>query len=1626
MRKFYFAGLIMLVSGFSFAQQRSFPDQSVQDIVKHRNHQNELNATDPFGESSGEWIAPSGSPSPAVNLYGNAEGYSEYQIGATDYDLQSNKSLSNRIWFYNDGTIGAVWMMGFQPVTFPDRGTGYNYYDGTTWGPQPTARIESEKTGWPSYAAWGANGEINVAHTGLSQGLLISRRSAKGTGTWAISYLAGPDVNNDLVWPRIMTSGVNHEILHVIVPSGNATSYNGQTPALLYNRSNDGGQTWNILHQILPGTGSSYYTGINADEYSWAESRGNTIAFVVSEIWKDMFVMKSTDNGDTWQKLMVWEHPYPFFDFNTTLTTDTLWAPDNSADIAIDPSGKVHVVCGLTRVAHFEYGTTYSYFPFSDGIAYWNETIPPFTAPNQHDALDPIDVLIEDYNLIGWTQDVNNSGTIDFLSEIQTYRELGISTMPSISIDENNNVFLVYSSTTETYDNGTNNYKHIWARGSGDGGATWGNFRHLTDDLIHIFDECIYPVMSGNSNDKIHLIYNTDYEPGLALDDDHGYVENRMIYQQLDKSDLITFTPGISVFPYSESFESGFGAWQQSPDDDFDWTRKTGPTPTSGTGPQGAYEGAYYLFTESSTPNYPNKSAGLFANFDFSQLNQPVLTFWYHMYGSTMGSLKLQASTNGGNTWNDLWSLTGNQGDIWLQANVSLAAYGMQSNVKIRFLGTTGAGYWSDMAIDFVEVVGLLPPPVCTTPLNPPDGAQNVSVFTSLTWNPASNASGYLIYFGTDNPPTNIENGTDLGNSLFYEPPAMLGYAAQYYWKIVPYNGNGQATGCPVWVFTTEQDPNVPPLCTLPDYPPDGATDVSVGAELSWFAAQNTTGYLLYFGTDNPPTNIENGTDLGNALTYELTAMLQYNTQYFWKLVPYNTFGQATGCPVWEFSTMNNPNLPPSNLQAQVQNQNDVFLTWDEPYQPEWITWCDLNTVGAMQIGLTGGGTFQCASKWEPVDLTAYTGKYVTAVRLFWDISAPEAIFNIRVWSGADGNTLLLTQLLSGGIAGDWNEVTLANPVEITPGMTLWFGYEVTHSPGSFPAGTDAGPAVPGKGDMVRLSGGVWESLSGTYALDYNWGISAMISNGSDGKEPAYPLTMVEKVGPADGSLSAHHHEGFTAKPFSQPKALTGYNVYRNGVKINTSPVLDTQYLDQGLSAGNYDYWVTAVYTGGESGPGNTVSVSISGQFSLDVTAILEGPFNGTLMNQYLNSYGYIPLTQPYNQAPWYYNGSEQVTSIPNNQVVDWVLVELREAPGGPETATSATVIDRRACFILSDGAITGPDGSNAPLFTGLIITQNLYVTVWHRNHLGILSNYPLILNAGVYAYDFTDSQDKAYGGGLAQKQVNGHWVMASGDGNSDGSVNNADKLEVWVPQAGFSGYLGGDFTMNGYVDNADKIDSWTQNAGRTSQVPVAIVWSCGDPLPVTHTAGDVAPVNKTVNYGTVMTNLTGSDKCWITQNLGSDQQAISVTDNTEASAGWYWQFNRKQGYKHDGTTRTPNSPWITFINENADWQAANDPCSVLLGAGWRLPTYTEWYNADFNGSWGNQFDAYASVLKLHAAGNLYYGNGSLNYRGIYGYYWSSTQISSTVGWYLLFGSTYCDMTNDNKTLGFTGRCLRD
>lgn len=197
--------------------------------------------------------------------------------------------------------------------------------------------------------------------------------------------------------------------------------------------------------------------------------------------------------------------------------------------------------------------------------------------------------------------------------------------------------------------------------------------------------------------------------------------------------------------------------------------------------------------------------------------------------------------------------------------------------------------------------------------------------------------------------------------------------------------------------------------------------------------------------------------------------------------------------------------------------------------------------------------------------------------------------------------------------------------------------------------------------------------------------------------------------------------------------------------------------------------------------------------------------------------------------------------------------------------------------------------------------------------------------------------------------------------------------------------------------------------------------------LIITHNAGDVAPVDKTITYRTITTNIAGTGtKCWIIQNLGAANQANSNRDNTNDSAGWYWQFNNKQGYEgieYDASTPKP-ATWVITINENINWQSINDPCTIELGTGWRLPTSNELSNLAIK--WDNSDESYNSILKIHNAGYLHFQVGLMFARGNSGYYWSNTQYSNTYGNNLFFNSQESSIHEYYKTSGYSVRCIKD
>lgn len=179
------------------------------------------------------------------------------------------------------------------------------------------------------------------------------------------------------------------------------------------------------------------------------------------------------------------------------------------------------------------------------------------------------------------------------------------------------------------------------------------------------------------------------------------------------------------------------------------------------------------------------------------------------------------------------------------------------------------------------------------------------------------------------------------------------------------------------------------------------------------------------------------------------------------------------------------------------------------------------------------------------------------------------------------------------------------------------------------------------------------------------------------------------------------------------------------------------------------------------------------------IKVFLEGAYNTTTnaMNTNLRNQNLIPKNQPFNADPWFYNGTESValpSDIPSN-AVDWVLLELRQA------TDNNIVLARRACFLLSNGTIKDVDPNITAgakfAWTGMAKNTNYYIVVRARNHMAVMSSFPVFLS-NTAIYDFSIASQQARGENQ-QKLLDANSVgilddtygLYAGDFDSDGDI---------------------------------------------------------------------------------------------------------------------------------------------------------------------------------------------------------------------------------------------------------------
>jgi hypothetical protein len=366
-------------------------------------------------------------------------------------------------------------------------------------------------------------------------------RTTVGTGTWTedLSSLAN-DAQGGNLWGKTAVSGNTVHMISLTTPVAlNGDLYNGLDGEPLYYRSTDGGITWDKTNVELPDISSENYLGFTADAYQ-IDAHDNTVAIVVGDISTDLLLFKSTDNGETWVKTILMQHPFPFFDDNTITdvngdgVADSIEVSDGALAVLVDNNNMVHVCWGDMFIKNDIAGDgLFSYYPGLNSLIYWDETMSaPAAIPNLN-ALD-----------------LDGSGYLEFPDDgsggilIGSFGFRGLTSYPSFGVDANNNIYITYSAALEnSADQDGKALRHQYVAASTDDGQTWSDPMDVVSDE---FAEGIYGSLSRDIDENVHLIYQRDYCAGTSLsgsppgstDPCNVGEQNDIVYIEMPVSDL--------------------------------------------------------------------------------------------------------------------------------------------------------------------------------------------------------------------------------------------------------------------------------------------------------------------------------------------------------------------------------------------------------------------------------------------------------------------------------------------------------------------------------------------------------------------------------------------------------------------------------------------------------------------------------------------------------------------------------------------------------------------------------------------------------------------------------------------------------------------------------------------------------------------------------------------------------------------------------------------------------------------------------------------------------------------------------------------------------------------------------
>ncbi len=552
--------LSLFVSFTAFAQSAKV---SLKEEIKNQAHMNV-----PVIAPSLE-ITSSTSVPPADNIIARSSDFA----GQSFYDLQTNATMPNRVAYMGDGDVFTSWTFSSTDPAAgaPERGSAIRQADGYVWtDAEPNARVEDQRCGWPATNVTAGGKVVNTSHTSGPPYLInVATRDVDG-GDWT-SKTIPTNTPFGALWPRSAVGGDDGNTVHAIAistPSNAAFGgavYEGVDGHVLYYRSQDQGETWDVIDFIIPGLDSTKYASHDLDQYS-ISANGNTVAVALYSTWNDLKMFKSTDNGDTWETSTIIDFPLKKYAIDEGYSIDQLpedpnrpvddslaiFTNDGTGEVVVDDLGNVHLTFSETYVSDQDLtDASWSFYPGYDGVYYWNESMGD-----------------NSYLYVAGAQDMDGDSILG-VDNLVNYGGSSVSTHPEFAYDDEGNYYITYASYNELFMSDTQlGVRHIFLTSSNDGGMTWSEEpRNIVEedenmqDFAAINYEFFYPALANKADNYVHLLVQIDDYPGSYVqslgggptDDisgDFNYLYYANIQADLENSNNdIDISSNVNVFP---------------------------------------------------------------------------------------------------------------------------------------------------------------------------------------------------------------------------------------------------------------------------------------------------------------------------------------------------------------------------------------------------------------------------------------------------------------------------------------------------------------------------------------------------------------------------------------------------------------------------------------------------------------------------------------------------------------------------------------------------------------------------------------------------------------------------------------------------------------------------------------------------------------------------------------------------------------------------------------------------------------------------------------------------------------------------------------------------------------------